>query len=116
MEYRMKVTTIEETRCILTEIWDTKSHSFLLVGRHENPKKLVLNLWWIRAQTVENSTVKLAKNSPTMELHACTASITSENGRPTINFTMTKNMVINSTFFPHKDIHKTVLVSHMYCL
>ena len=41
--------------------------------------------------------------------------ITSENGRPTINFTMTKNMVISS-FFPHKDIHKRVLVSHMYCL
>jgi len=49
MEYKMKITTIEEMRCILTEIWDTKSYTFLLVGRHKNPEKLVLNLWWIRA-------------------------------------------------------------------
>jgi hypothetical protein len=45
----MKITTTDKTRCILTEIWDTKSNTFLVVGRHENPEKQVFNLWWIRA-------------------------------------------------------------------
>lgn len=37
--------------------------------------------------------------------------VPNDNGTRLINFAMTRNMVVSSTTFPHKDIHKETWVS-----